>query len=195
MRAPRHGLTGVLRRRPEAYHDALRKHDAQLAASGAASDAVSDDAAADAADGAASIHEHVWVKESGLSAHLVYDDYERRSGLVRILPADATPDVVGSRRTRRARRSRDRSLPPGAHRVRRGGRSPRRLRDGQWPDVRAHCRDAHSARRGSQQPDADLDRRPRKSGRRGTRGASGRRVGDHHARRRRQSGRVVGDRR
>jgi alpha-amylase len=47
-------------------------------------------AKADAGSGAASIHDRVQVKEAGLAARLVYDDYERRSGLLRILRADAT---------------------------------------------------------------------------------------------------------
>jgi alpha-amylase len=33
----------------------------------------------------------VQVKEAGLAAYLIYDDYERRSGLVRILAADTSP--------------------------------------------------------------------------------------------------------
>ncbi len=102
LRAARHALTGVLRRRPEAYHDTLRAHEAQLAkaAADAAADAASGTASAGSgqgsavgsAAGAASIHDRVQVKEAGLGAYLVYDDYERRSGLVRILPSDATPE-------------------------------------------------------------------------------------------------------
>jgi hypothetical protein len=88
LRAARHALTGVLRRRPEAYHQTLRDHEAKLAAAGAGASAA---VAADGS-GAASIHDRVQVKEAGLAAHLVYDEYERRSGLVRILPADATPE-------------------------------------------------------------------------------------------------------
>ena len=88
LRAARHAVTGVLRRRPEAYHATLREHESKVAAEAAA------DAPADGADGgaASSIHDRVMVKEEGLSAHLVYDDYERRSGLIRILPADATAE-------------------------------------------------------------------------------------------------------
>ncbi len=88
VRAARHAVTGVLRRRPEAYHQTLRDHDAKVAAAG--------EAGADAGPGAASIHDRVQVKEAGLAAHLIYDDYERRSGLVRILPADATPESWGA---------------------------------------------------------------------------------------------------
>jgi alpha-amylase len=78
VRAARHALTAVLRRRPEAYHDKLRLADAP--ASGAAS----------AKDGVSSIHEIVRVKEPGLSALLAYDGYERRSGLVRFLAPDSS---------------------------------------------------------------------------------------------------------
>jgi alpha-amylase len=41
--------------------------------------------------GAASIHEAIWVKEPGLAERLAYDAFERRSGLVRVLPLDTTP--------------------------------------------------------------------------------------------------------
>ena len=36
------------------------------------------------------------MKESGLGAYLIYDDYERRSGLVRILPPEATATSWGA---------------------------------------------------------------------------------------------------
>ena len=91
VRAARHALAGVLRRRPEAYHELLRKHEAKAG-----------QPATDKADGAgssgapASIHDIVQVKEAGLAARLVYDDYERRSGLLRILPADATAETWGA---------------------------------------------------------------------------------------------------
>jgi hypothetical protein len=75
LRDARHALTGVLRRRPEAYHETLRRHEAEEA---------------DAEARPASIHELVTVKESGLADRLVYDEYERRSGLLRFLPASAT---------------------------------------------------------------------------------------------------------
>jgi alpha-amylase len=75
LRAARHAVTSVLRRRPEAYHEVLRQRG---------------DALADA--GAASPHEAIRSKEKGLAARLVYDGYERRSGLVRLLPVDATPE-------------------------------------------------------------------------------------------------------
>jgi alpha-amylase len=79
LRAARHALAGVLRRRPEAYHETLRRHDRQASRRTKAGGAP------------ASIHEMVQVKEAGLASRLVYDDYERRSGLIRILASDATP--------------------------------------------------------------------------------------------------------
>ena len=87
---------GVLRRRPEAYHETLRRHDRRAAA------AV--DGAGDAA--AASIHDMVQVKEAGLAGRLVYDDYERRSGLVRFLADRCDARWLECRRPRRARRPR-----------------------------------------------------------------------------------------
>jgi alpha-amylase len=90
IRAARHALAGVLRRRPEAYHETLRRHETQaaLAAKGGKGNA--------AAGAPASIHDVVQVKEPGLAAHLVYDDYERRSALIRILPLDVTPAAWGA---------------------------------------------------------------------------------------------------
>jgi hypothetical protein len=102
LRAARHALTGVLRRRPEAYHETLRKHEAESAAR-AASTAISTDTSNGAGpsddaggDAPASIHEMVQVKEAGLADRLIYDDYERRSGLIRILAADATAEAWGA---------------------------------------------------------------------------------------------------
>ncbi len=82
VRAVRHALGAVMRRRPEAYHETLRSHEAMLA--GAA--ARTDEPSAGAGSGApASIHEIVMTKEPGLAGQLHYDRYERRSGLVRFL--------------------------------------------------------------------------------------------------------------
>jgi alpha-amylase len=84
IRAVRHALTAVMRRRPEAYHETLRKLDerpTRVAAAGAPADG-----------GPTSIHDTVRVKEQGLAARLVYDAYERRSGLIRVLPTDATAE-------------------------------------------------------------------------------------------------------
>ena len=86
LRAARHALVGVLRRRPEAYHETLRRHEREAARAAARS--AKD--GAKAGEAAASIHEMIQVKEAGLAGRLVYDDYERRSGLIRVLAADAT---------------------------------------------------------------------------------------------------------
>ena len=87
IRAARHALAGVLRRRPEAYHELLRRHEAQESKPGTGKAA---------GDVPASIHDRVQVKEPGLAARLVYDDYERRSGLLRVLPRDATAASWGA---------------------------------------------------------------------------------------------------
>lgn len=84
IRPVRHAVTSVMRRRPEAYHETLRAHP----------DARPEDGEAPASGdgGAASIHDTFRVKEAGLADLLVYDDYERRSDLLRVLPAQATLD-------------------------------------------------------------------------------------------------------
>jgi alpha-amylase len=92
IRPVRHALAAVLRRRPEAYHETLREHEAMLARAAAAAVAVTG-----SADGGptapASIHDIVTTKEEGLAKLLHYDRYERRSGLVRLLAPDTTPDA------------------------------------------------------------------------------------------------------
>jgi hypothetical protein len=81
IRAVRHGLTSVMRRRPEAYHDTLRAAD-----SGETQEQ-------EAGEGAVSIHDLVKVNEPGMSQRLWYDDYERRSGLVHVLRVGTTADA------------------------------------------------------------------------------------------------------
>ena len=76
LRASRVALASVMRRRPEAYHAQLRAAEAAAGAKKAGS------------TGAVSPHEGFQTKEVGLSKLLVYDDHERRSGLVRILDRD-----------------------------------------------------------------------------------------------------------
>ena len=87
IRAARFALAAVLRRRPEAYHQTLRDHDFALKTP------VIAEAGAAAMSAPASIHEMVTTKEIGLADLLFYDAYERRSGLVRLLPLDTTPDA------------------------------------------------------------------------------------------------------
>ncbi len=84
VRAARHAVTAVLRRRPEAYHAKIGDDDGTEVGEGAA---------------AASIHDGVRAKEAHLADHLVYDTHERRSGLVRLLPAGVTADDWANART------------------------------------------------------------------------------------------------
>ncbi|HSL34793.1 MAG TPA: alpha-amylase/4-alpha-glucanotransferase domain-containing protein [Candidatus Limnocylindrales bacterium] len=88
LRAARHPLASVMRRRPEAYHAKVRAHEA-------AGDNHGGDGVADAS-APASIHDIVTTKQAGLSALLQYDSYERRSGLVRLLPVSTTAADVAA---------------------------------------------------------------------------------------------------
>ncbi|MCU0505296.1 MAG: DUF1926 domain-containing protein [Chloroflexi bacterium] len=85
VRPVAHALAAVMRRRPEAYHETLVEHERRLVAGGA------HDATADG-DGVGSIHDRVSTKEPGLADRLRYDAYERRGGLVHVLPPGTTPD-------------------------------------------------------------------------------------------------------
>jgi hypothetical protein len=90
VRAARHALAAVLRRRPEAYHEKLRA--AERARNGGDSQHDSGHGAGGVEDEVTSIHELVVSKEEGLARELVYDDHERRSGLIRFLSPDTTPE-------------------------------------------------------------------------------------------------------
>ena len=90
IRAVRHALTAVMRRRPEAYHETLRQFEAGSGGGAAGGGAAG--VAAGAADVPESIHGVVRVKESGLTARIAYDRYERRSGLIRVLGLEVTAD-------------------------------------------------------------------------------------------------------
>ncbi|HET7472795.1 MAG TPA: alpha-amylase/4-alpha-glucanotransferase domain-containing protein [Candidatus Limnocylindrales bacterium] len=92
LRAARFALAAVLRRRPEAYHAKVRQLDARERGDGHVPDG--GEAAGDGE--AASIHDIVMSKQTGLSAHLAYDRDERRSGLLRLLPPDVAPDGVAA---------------------------------------------------------------------------------------------------
>jgi hypothetical protein len=83
-----------MRRRPEAYHETLRRHEASAAAAEAAT------AAAASTGAPASIHDTVRTKEADLSSFLHYDDHERRSGLVRFLDPGTKPDDYATARAR-----------------------------------------------------------------------------------------------
>jgi hypothetical protein len=90
IRAVRHALTAVMRRRPEAYHETLRQFDAGRV--GVGSEAGGGAGAGGGGDVPESIHGVVRVKESGLAVRLVYDRYERRSGLIRVLGQEVSAD-------------------------------------------------------------------------------------------------------
>jgi alpha-amylase len=83
IRAVRHALAAVMRRRPEAAHATLVAHER------------ADPATRDEPDagGVGSIHELVTTKEPGLADLLHYDDHERRSGLVHLFAPGTTPDA------------------------------------------------------------------------------------------------------
>jgi alpha-amylase len=91
-----HALAAVLRRRPEAYHAQVRTLDATPVDGAGERDGSE---GSDGSDAPTSIHEAVRAKEAGLAERLVYDRYERRSGLLRVLPADATPEDWAAART------------------------------------------------------------------------------------------------
>jgi alpha-amylase len=79
IRPARHALAAVLRRRPEAAHARLREAERRRG---------------QAPDGrVASIHDIVASREEGLAELLVYDRYERRSGLVHLLDPSVTPEA------------------------------------------------------------------------------------------------------
>jgi alpha-amylase len=89
VRAVAHALAAVMRRRPEAYHRTLVDHERRLAEEDARGGA--------AGAGVGSIHDRVATKEPGLAEKLRYDAYERRSGLVHVLPAGTTAtDFLGA---------------------------------------------------------------------------------------------------
>jgi 4-alpha-glucanotransferase len=87
LRAARFALASIMRRRPEPYHETIRRLEARQAAGGDGSDGSS------GGGEIASIHDIVMTKQTGLTERLRYDRNERRSGLVRFLPADAADDV------------------------------------------------------------------------------------------------------
>ena len=96
LRAAGHPLAAVMRRRPEAYHETLRQY--ELACAGGAGADPGEGRATDADGSAApaSIHDIVKVKQEGLLDHLRYDAYERRSALIRILPAETSPAAAAA---------------------------------------------------------------------------------------------------
>jgi alpha-amylase len=80
-----------MRRRPEAYHERMVAAD-RAAEEQAIGSVAGGHAAAPATDAPASIHDILTMKEPGLVAFLHYDQHERRSGLVHLLPANGSTD-------------------------------------------------------------------------------------------------------
>jgi alpha-amylase len=90
VRAVRHALTAVLRRRPEAYHARL------LAQTGTAPDGSAPDHTQHPQGEIPTIHDLVRSREPGLAARLHYDAYERRSGLVHLFGRGTTPELFAT---------------------------------------------------------------------------------------------------
>ncbi|HXR26421.1 MAG TPA: alpha-amylase/4-alpha-glucanotransferase domain-containing protein [Candidatus Baltobacteraceae bacterium] len=82
VRAVRHPLTAVLRRRPEAYHRHLRE--------------IEELPPGEEPTGVVSPHERLVARQAGLGRILTYDAYERRSALVRLLPPGTTARTVAT---------------------------------------------------------------------------------------------------
>ena len=194
IRAVRHALAAVMRRRPEAYHQRLIDSAAPAAEAAEAATATGRRRAARRSGAVASIHAVVRSREPGLADRLQYDGYERRSGLVHLFAPGTTREAfaraeaveLGDAHTGRVRRSSSR----------RGRRASR------WPatsaspggDDRPGREAVHPRRR-----PARAAPRPRGRRREPLRAAGpvrpGGRVGDHAPRRRRQPGRVLPGRR
>ena len=90
IRAVRHALTAVMRRRPEAYHQRLIDSAAPAPPAVPVADASGEQAGS---GGVASIHAVVRSREPGLADRLQYDAYERRSGLVHLFAPGTTREA------------------------------------------------------------------------------------------------------
>lgn len=110
IRAARHALGAVLRRRPEAYHETIRRRAAEAARAEAGRPVAASGSAAagsqpEAEVPVSSIHELARAKEPGLAARIAYDWHERRAGLVRFFAPDGLraggPDPAADRGTER----------------------------------------------------------------------------------------------
>ena len=123
LRASRVALAAVMRRRPEAYHQTLRRHEAEGHPAGGVEDHVDPDRPE---AGPKTIHDLVRTKEAGLAQRLVYDWHERRSGLVHLLAGPASAAELSAGRVRELGDFVDRpfevvELAPGSLHVRRAG--------------------------------------------------------------------------
>lgn len=100
IRAVRHAMAAVMRRRTEASHLRLLEAEAKAADARAAAESQAGEEVASGSQGekVATIHDLVLAKEEGLAERIAYDWHERRSGLVHLLdPATMQEDFAGSR--------------------------------------------------------------------------------------------------
>jgi len=88
LRAARHNLAAVLRRRPEAAHTRLVEAGRETGERSSAGRSNGQPEATERKP--ATIHELVAVKEDGLVEHIAYDRHERRSALVHLLDPPTT---------------------------------------------------------------------------------------------------------
>ena len=101
VRAVRHALGSVLRRRPEAYHQKLLEAEARHTADAASAEAPRE--AGSSVGGpthGAAVAMAVATKEAGLGSVLTYDGWERRSGLVHLHDQGVAPTDVATGRAR-----------------------------------------------------------------------------------------------
>jgi 4-alpha-glucanotransferase len=96
IRAVRHALTAVMRRRPEAYHARLLAFGAGAVSGDEAGGHGADAEEAGAGHAPATIHSVVRSREPGLAERLRYDAYERRSGLVHLLASGLTASAFAN---------------------------------------------------------------------------------------------------
>jgi alpha-amylase len=96
VRAVRHALTAVMRRRPEAYHARLLAYGTGNVPGGEAAGEVGhrEDGEDGGGKAPATIHAVVRSREPGLAERLRYDAYERRSGLVHLLAPGSRASVL-----------------------------------------------------------------------------------------------------
>ena len=104
IRAARHALGAVLRRRPEAYHETIRRRATEAGRPGAGGSPTGGPQPETEVP-VSSIHELARAKEPGLAARIAYDWHERRAGLVRFFAPGGLraggPDPAADRGTER----------------------------------------------------------------------------------------------
>ena len=136
------------------------------------------------------------MKEAGLAARLVYDTHERRSGLVRFLPMDATPKDWADAAVTELGDALDRGVRHRDARTRLARRRPRRGRS-RSAASRRRVRLTKRLRLGGdrREPTLELGVDVENTGSGRGRCPARHRVDDDDARRRRQPGSLVGGRR